>query len=1052
MYIPISQRNKEELSFKSSYIPVSQRNIISETNVNDESTPNYFNNKLSPSKNKGLLESVKNYFAPTENVRIRDVLREIPGETINVAKDILRAGPRAIASISLELAGKKEDKPTTKIEKFLLGEKPIESFQTRVEKFPGRAKEYGIPEKVSKPLAIPMIFGVTALDLYPGGSIEKKAGKEMVLDTTKYVAEPIVKQKQAGSVASKSLLDTTKYFLNAVKTKLVDFAAPIEDVLSTTLKKEGLTLKPSKDITNQIDRVLRTPTIAGQFVKDNGLDRVIREVDNIVNLEQYLIAKHATDVGTRGITTGRNFKADQQLIKDFAPKYEPYAKVVSDYSKKLLDYTFESGLINQKLWTTLKKRYPNYVPLKRIFSELEKSGTGLGLGSSISSLGRQTVVQKLKGSTREIESPLKSLIEKTSEAFAQGEKNKAASILANYKKLPGNPFQLRELKEGETSLHTISFLDKGVKKVYETTPEIAQAAKGLNVQQLNILGRIFALPVRVARLGITGINLPFIASNIAKDQVGAFINSNHALKTSIVNPDTFLKALWGTVGHGDLYQEMVRAGGAGTSFDIARNQIPATIKKIRAGKNIKSKILYTVKHPSELLRTIEDIVGRSEELTRMQQYTGTKKALLKEGLSEKEAIIGASRAARENSVNFARRGEWGTVLNSAFLYLNASIQGTRTLLRNLQTKPAQTSAKIALTSLFPMAVVTYWNTSDPKRKEAYNDIAEYEKQNNLIIVPPNPIKDDKGYWNVVKIPLSQEVNDLMGLVRRPIEASQGLNPIKFNDISKSILGTISPIGATSQEVLSTVIPQALKPTVEAVSNYSFFKNRQIVPQSMQGLSPELQAKPNTSGTVRKIGEMAGISPIKTEEFVKSTFGGIAGQILNASDRVLAGLSIIPKEQIGGESLPVAIFKRFGKAYGGRGEEETNKKLQEIITKQKDESFITKQKAELLYEELKNMSPEQANAKVQELDKVDPKLVDKLYDISEEQKKGLDYTDRLIKQLGVENGERAKFIWEKLNELKTTEEKNKYFEELDSKGLISDNIYKQLQDLKSMVQN
>jgi hypothetical protein len=422
------------------------------------------------------------------------------------------------------------------------------------------------------------------------GAVKRLASKapavaETAFDAEKYIAESVAKRERARGIGPK-LLERAGSFLKNAKTKLVDFAAPIEDVLADTLKRTKVVLKPSEHITNQIDRVLRAPTIAGQFVRDGGLEKVLKGAPDLDALDQYLIARHARTVSANGVKTGRDLERDAKLIEALAPDYEQLAKTVTEYSQRLLDYSVDSGLISKDLAAKLKEAYPDYVPLNRIFEDGELIDHGFTGGKAVASLSKQTVVQKLSGSEREIASPLESLIAKTNDAFRQGEKNKAARTLASYKDLPGNPFQLRELHAGESAPHTISYLDDGAKRSFATTKEVADAAKALNVQQLNILGKILALPVRVAKLGITGINIPFVASNIAKDQVTGFINSNKAVQTSIANPLNFVRALFSAVKHDDLYQELVREGAGGTSFDIARDQIPATIDRIRASRSI----------------------------------------------------------------------------------------------------------------------------------------------------------------------------------------------------------------------------------------------------------------------------------------------------------------------------------------------------------------------------------------------------------------------------------------------------------------------------------
>ena len=909
---------------------------------------------------------------------------------------------------------------------------------------PDEQRFYDLQSKTAQ-LAIGMtgdIVGTGATKLLKSKGIAGlKTDSKALFDPDVYVKEQLEKRKAAQKAGDTGKPGVLKTLYNDAKSKLVDFAAPIEDTLATAVKKG---YKPEGDITNQIDRVLRSPTIAGQFVRDNGLDAVIRSVDNLDSLDQYLIAKHAQTLETNGIKTGRDLAKDQSLIDSLAPSYDAPAKQVTAYAQKLLDYGVDSGLISKDLATKLKQIYPDYVPMNRVFSEIEKSGGGVG--KAIASLSKQSIVQKIIGSERQIESPLNSMLSKTADAFAQGEKNKAAKIVAGFKDIEGNPFKLRELKKGESAPNTISFLDNGEKRIFETSPEIASAAKSLNVQQLNILGKIFALPVRIAKVGITGLNIPFIGANIAKDQVTAFINSSYGLRSSIANPKVFTKALFETVKHGKVFDEMAREGAMGTSFDIARNQVPETLAKIRSGKNIGTKILYTVKNPSELLRAVENIIARSEEFTRAKEYIGTKAGELAKGVPEEQAIIKAARAARENTVNFARRGEWGQVLNSAFLYLNAGIQGSRTFLRNLTTKPVSTSAKIALVVFTPVAASTAWNLADPKRKEAYDDMADYEKENNIIFIPPNPTKDANGNWNVIKIPLSQEVNNLAGIVRKYVEQANGKDPVTVKDIASGLLGSVSPVNLTVGSLASTFTPQIIKPSIEALTNTNLFTGIPQVSDKLSKLSPELQVKPNTSGTAIKIGGKLNLSPVKVEEFIKGTFGGVGSQVLNASDRILAGMDIIPKDQIGGQNVVEAILSRFMTARGGHTDDKANAELQSILQDQADESFRLQQEAEVLLTELKIMPTEERKVKAKEIAEKNPKLFAELETVGKKAAQGLTYGDRLINQLQVKNGARAKFIYKSMEGFKTSEEKKSYLKDLVEKDIVSKEVMEQVKTL------
>ena len=93
-----------------------------------------------------------------------------------------------------------------------------------------------------------------------------------------------------------------------------------------------------------------------------------------------------------------------------------------------------------------------------------------------------------------------------------------------------------------------------------------------------------------------------------------------------------------------------------------------------------------------------------------------------------------------------------------------------------------------------------------------------------------------------------------------------------------------------------------------------------------------------------------------------------------------------------------------------------------------------------------MPREQAREVFNELIKKDERLAEKINDIIDEEKLGLTYTERLVKQLGVENGERAKYIFNQLNQLKTQKEKREYYQNLIDKKIITEQVGQQLEFL------
>ncbi len=277
-----------------------------------------------------------------------------------------------------------------------------------------------------------------------GGKVAYRTATEKPIDTTEYVQQQIAKRN-----AAKPKKDNSGFIKNIgseIKKKFEDFTEPINARLDEAQKKGKYQLLPSKNIRYQIDRVLRSGSIAKSHIEQN-LIPVINEVKDLDTFDQYLIAKQALKVEELGKKTGRNLEMDQKLVDEFGPVYEQAAQKIHAYSRDLLDRSVKSGLISQDLAENLKKKYPDYVPLQRIMDEVEAPNVGGGAG--VGSVSKQTVVQSLKGSEREIDSPIESLIENSVRIFKQIEKNNTGNILARYKDLPDNPFGVVPLRTAE---------------------------------------------------------------------------------------------------------------------------------------------------------------------------------------------------------------------------------------------------------------------------------------------------------------------------------------------------------------------------------------------------------------------------------------------------------------------------------------------------------------------------------------------------------------------------------------------------------------------------
>jgi len=101
----------------------------------------------------------------------------------------------------------------------------------------------------------------------------------------------------------------------------------------------------------------------------------------------------------------------------------------------------------------------------------------------------------------------------------------------------------------------------------------------------------------------------------------------------------------------------------------------------------------------------------------------------------------------------------------------------------------------------------------------------------------------------------------------------------------------------------------------------------------------------------------------------------------------------------------------------------------------------KQSAQDLYDKMKALPKDEAKRQFDDLIKNNPDLAQEISDLASGIK--LDYKESFLKSLGVENEQRAKYIMEEINKLKTKEEKRSYYQNLIDKKVITSQVNEQV---------
>ena len=897
---------------------------------------------------------------------------------------------------------------------------------------------------------------------------EKEANGE-AFDPDLY-SELMTRQRELARKAEKSpTWQRVQDFKREVKTKLVDSASPMEDVLRYW-EKEHPDQKPinsltrTEVLTDRIDKSLRSVNMATQFIKENGLEGVVKSLESIKDLDrldQYLIAKHAPEREALSKTTGRELDLDNKFIQAKAQEFEPHAKIVQDYAQKLLDYSVDAGLVIRNNALELKQRYPNYVPLNRVFNELEVVPSNFK-PKGPASIGKQTVVQKAVGSSREIESPIASLMEKTADAFMQGERNKTAQYLTGLETLEGNPFSLRKLKPDEKpslGMDKISVFRDGVKEIWETSPEIAAAAKSLNIQQFGLLAKMLRKPSLIFKAGTTGVYPVFALMNLIKDTGHALTLSKNSRGGALSTPFGLKEAYSG----GEFSKMLAREGAMDSSFDPFRNQFLKNVKEIRSDKDLANKLKFRI-NPLNIFKNIEDVINVGERTTRIAQAKAAYDSALKSGMSVQDAQIKAALAYRKTTTDFFRKGEWGNVMNSISPYLNAGIQGSRTLVRRLHESPIKTTSKIMALIALPTALSTIYNLNDPKRREAYMDMNEKEKDDNIVVISPwaSFNKDSNSWEGIVKIPKPQGISSLLRPMTKYIEHLYDVDPQSFGSMAKELLnagaGAVLPFEPSAKGIASFAIPPPIKGIAENVYNKDFYFNKPIVPdyidrQPSRDLPPERQTLPRTSFVANKLGNALKVSPLKIDHQIRSTFGSMGYSTTRALDSLLNLTGVAPDKEVQRlEGKPLLnlltlgtapeFSRRLSKVRGG----EIDRKIADEAHIANQDSFVKKQdihrSAVAFLEDMKNLSSEEKRQRIDELVS-QPEVMKKVMKLMEEEASGFTYADKAIDNLSTKDGTRARFISQKLKSFKNSDDRNRFLDNLIEKKLITKEVMQQM---------
>jgi hypothetical protein len=625
----------------------------------------------------------------------------------------------------------------------------------------------------------------------------------------------------------------------------------------------------------------KTGEINGKGLKEI-LEPIGKNKKNVRRFDNYLASKHALEMAGQGMKTGitvKDAKATLAVMDRKHPHFKDAAKEVYDFQERMLDYAVDAQLVSKKNRDAWRKKFPHYVPFFRVMETLQDKGF---MGKSFTNTGKP--FKKLKGSERQIVSPIEGIIKNAAVITSLADRNKVGlkfvELLSNSPEaqLIARPlsdpqqralsdfFSEQEieslgmsdsmLKEAVSMMSPafqekegiVSVLVNGKQKMFKVDDiDLYRSMRALNAEHANFIVKALRAPARALRAGAT-LSPEFMARNPFRDQFIAFIYSKNGFRPFI---DGGL-GLANRLGQTDLYWEWLRSGAAHAAYVSLDRQYTSEIKKELYRETRDFNPITMMRQASEFF----------EEATRIGDYRLARRAGKSIALSAFES--------REVSQDFSMLGEKIRVWNQIAAFSGAQIGGIEKLRREL-TGPDRygVMARIAIMQSLT-AGLWFFNKSFPE----YRKMEEYIKNGSWLF--PIPQADGTIKWK--RMPKPFEIGTLFySGIERFLDYVYEKDPGAARRMAKEWFKQ------TASSFIPSLAPTAAIPLVEVWTDYSFFRGRRIEGQQYSQLDPEYRYTQFTPNAYRLAGKLTGLSPLKIETLIQGYFGGLGADAARLPD-------------------------------------------------------------------------------------------------------------------------------------------------------------------------
>ncbi|WP_343231181.1 LPD38 domain-containing protein, partial [Salmonella enterica] len=674
--------------------------------------------------------------------------------------------------------------------------------------------------------------------------------------------------------------------LKAVQDKIRESGGKLDDSNDAYLAEELFHGKAENDLNVMKERYVKplAKLLADYDIPQSALD-------------EYLYARHAPERnahiakinpkmpdGGSGMTNAEASDImDRVRRSGKQAQYDRLAGIVDDMLARRRELIKTAGLEKEGVVDAWQNAYKHYVPLKGQDADGTVPRTGRGYVIS----GKES--KMAMGRNSRAQSPSTQAIQDLTESLIRNRKNEVGN--AFLKLVQDNPDKdywqvftddkpdttrrvvekndpetgetIRQVEEMPVPMAMMSdryFTTKKDGKTYYIKlhdERLMRAMKNMGPETGNVVIQTLARVNRFMSAMNTSLNPEFLVSNFVRDMQTAVMNlkaeqgrddgklngRDIAMKT-VRDSGIAMKAIYASLrgksltGKGADWQktwkEFVEDGAKTGWFRMddlngqmkEMDHLVSLAKGGWKGQGIQSWHSFT--------KLVENANNAVENALRLSAYKHARDA----GISRAQAAS----LAKNMTVNFNRRGEQGVLLNSLYMFANASIQGTANMMRSLahlngdgpllqrlRWSNLNMAQKMALTAVGAGYLLGSLNRAGAGQDEDgvnwYDKVPDYVKEHNLVIMKSLFGGKAGEYWSI-PLPYGYNMFYLLGSTAEGVTRGNLTASKAAGNIVGGMLGAFNPLGSEDSKTLTGTLfknaaPTILRPVADLWANESF---------------------------------------------------------------------------------------------------------------------------------------------------------------------------------------------------------------------------------------